>query len=71
MTGTRALVGFEPAVVGDLQCFTFFSTVYQLYKDDGMVIVIDCKQWNPFYGCQQLRLQRVSNPGLLDQQNST
>ena len=33
---------------------TSFSTVFQLYHDDGQVIIKDCVQWNP------IRVEEIS-----------
>ena len=32
--------------------FTSFITVFQLYQDDGRVIIKDCLQGNPVYGVE-------------------
>ena len=35
---------------GWLAIFTSFSTVFQSYQDDGLMIMKGCVQWNPIYG---------------------
>ena len=44
--------------------FTSFSTVFQLYQDDGGEIMKGCVQGN---GQKDFRLKRGSNPGPLGQ----
>ena len=56
--------------MGGWRDFTPFSTEFQLYQDDGLV-VDGCVQWNPVYDCKYFRLKRGSNPDLLDQQAGT
>ena len=34
----------------DNAIFTFFSSVFQSYQDDGRLILKDCVQWNSVYG---------------------
>ena len=48
--------------------FTTFSTVFQSYQNDGMVIMKSFVQWNHIYDWKDFRLERVSNPKLLDQE---
>ena len=47
-----------------------FLTVFQEYHDNGRVIMKGCVQSNPVYGRKDFRLQRLLNPGPLDQQAS-
>ena len=35
-----------------------FSTVFQLYQDDDMIIMKSCVQWNPVYSRGDSRLER-------------
>ena len=48
----------------------FFSTVFQLYQDDGRVIMKGCVQWNPVYiekitlGGARTQDCQISRPGL-------
>ena len=45
-------------MAGWITCnFTFFSTVFQSYQDDGRVIMKDCVQWNP--DCEDFQIQGV------------
>ena len=37
--------------------FTSFSTVFQLYQDDGRMIMKGCVQWNPVYDSKDPRLR--------------
>ena len=39
--------------------------VFKLYRDDWMMIMQGCEQWNPADGWKNSCLQRVSSPGLL------
>ena len=50
---------------------TSVLTVFQEYQDDVRVIVKGFVQWSPVYGWKDFRLQRVLNPGTLDQQAIT
>ena len=44
---------------GRMTCdFTFFPTVFQLYQDDGKVIMIGYLQGNLFCVCKNFRLKR-------------
>ena len=35
---------------GWITCDLGLSKVFQLYKDDGRIIMKGCVQWNPLYG---------------------
>ena len=51
--------------------FMSFSTVFQSYQDDGQDdgqrIMEGCVQMDPQFTVEKFRLERGSNPGLLDQ----
>ena len=45
--------------------FMCFSTVFQLYQDNGWMIMIGCVQWNPVYSSRaQTRDHYISTPVL-------
>ena len=50
--------------------FLSFLTVFQLYQNDGCVIVKSCLQWDPVGNYKDPCFQRVSNSGQLHQQAS-
>ena len=41
--------------------FTFFSTVFQSYQDDGMMIMKGCIQWNCVYGSEDFTERRSNS----------
>ena len=41
--------------------FTSFSSVFQSYKDDAMVTMKGCVQWNLVHGWKDFRLKRYLN----------
>ena len=49
--------------------FTFFSTVFQSYQDDGRMIMKVCVQWNPIYGLEDFASTGLEfrTAGLVDQ----
>ena len=47
--------------------FMSFSTIFQSYQDDGQRIMEGCVQMDPQFTVEKFRLERGSNPGLLDQ----
>ena len=47
--------------------FTSFSTLFQSYQDNGLMIMKGCVQWNPIYDWKDPRLRRGSNSRPLDQ----
>ena len=50
--------------------FMSFSTVFQSYQDNGLMIMKSCEQWNPVYDRKDLCLRWGWNPRLLDQKAS-
>ena len=49
--------------------FTFFSTAFQVYQDDGLMIMKEYVQWNPVV-YEWNNPTQGSNPGPLDQSAS-
>ena len=64
---------FEPlryALNGGWRDFTFFSTVFKSYQDNGRVIMKGCVPWNPVCDRKDFRSQVDSNSGPLDNKAS-